>query len=365
MKPYSQNELNSELRGVFERAGYRRYKMSKFEEYDLYARNKDFLVSENVLTFTDLDGRLMALKPDVTLSIVKNCRENSGVEKVYYHENVYRAAGGTLGFREISQAGLECIGEVDEYCVCEVLSLAAKSLLTISPKCELDISHLGILCDFLESAGLRDTAKREAIRLMGEKNRGELNTLLCLEDISPEMKAKIIGISELDIEAGEAPRKLRELLNGHISDKALDLFCDTCEFLGAEFPNVVRVDFSTVGDLSYYSGIFFKGFVDGVPTDVLSGGQYDGLMRKLKRSSRAIGFALYLDMLEPLFGLADNYDADALLIYGSGFNAKQIYAAAKGIEKAAGSVAVMREKPRGMRFKEVYELTKEGAIRIE
>lgn len=139
----TQNGLHERLRGVFESAGYRRFKMSKFEEYDLYAKNKDFLVSENVLTFTDLDGRLMALKPDVTLSIVKNSRDSEGIEKVYYHENVYRASGGSLGFREISQAGLECIGEIDEYCVCEVLSLAAKSLMQIRPKYVFSIMARG------------------------------------------------------------------------------------------------------------------------------------------------------------------------------------------------------------------------------
>jgi len=64
------------LRELYSKYGYSRYKVSKFEEYDLYAHNKSFLVSENVLTFTDTDGRLMALKPDVTLSIVKNIAAN-------------------------------------------------------------------------------------------------------------------------------------------------------------------------------------------------------------------------------------------------------------------------------------------------
>ena len=72
------NALKNEERAVFSLRelygsyGYIRHKVSKFEEYDLYARNKSFLVSENILTFTDTDGRLMALKPDITLSIIKN-----------------------------------------------------------------------------------------------------------------------------------------------------------------------------------------------------------------------------------------------------------------------------------------------------
>ena len=44
------------LRELYRRHGYLPYKMSKFEAYDLYVRNKSFLVSEQVLTFTDLDG---------------------------------------------------------------------------------------------------------------------------------------------------------------------------------------------------------------------------------------------------------------------------------------------------------------------
>ena len=61
---------------------------------------------------------------------------------------------------------------------------------------------------------------------------------------------------------------------------------------------MLQVDFSLVGDINYYNGIIFKGFVEGVPSAVLSGGQYDKLMKKMKRSSDAVGFAVYLDMLD-------------------------------------------------------------------
>ena len=82
-------EVVLRLRELYRRYGYLPYKMSKFEEYDLYVRNKSFLVSDNILTFTDIDGKLMALKPDVTLSIVKNSRDIPGhVQRLYYDENV-------------------------------------------------------------------------------------------------------------------------------------------------------------------------------------------------------------------------------------------------------------------------------------
>ena len=66
--------VSSSLRALFQQHGYRKFKMSKFEEYDFYAENRSFLHSEAILTFTGLDGKLLALKPDVTLSIVKNTK---------------------------------------------------------------------------------------------------------------------------------------------------------------------------------------------------------------------------------------------------------------------------------------------------
>jgi ATP phosphoribosyltransferase regulatory subunit len=89
------------LRKLYQSYGYQSYKMSRFEEYDLYVRNKDFLVSDQVITFSDRRGKPLALKPDVTLSIIKNAGKSSDTQRVYYNENVYRVDPQTRAFREI------------------------------------------------------------------------------------------------------------------------------------------------------------------------------------------------------------------------------------------------------------------------
>ncbi|MBO5926630.1 MAG: hypothetical protein J6Q38_03630, partial [Clostridia bacterium] len=67
LKVLSQEEyISLTLRSLYSGMGYQKYRMSKFEEYDLYVKNKDFLVSDSVITFTDTNGKLLALKPDVT-----------------------------------------------------------------------------------------------------------------------------------------------------------------------------------------------------------------------------------------------------------------------------------------------------------
>ena len=62
----------------------------------------------------------------------------------------------------------------------------------------------------------------------------------------------------------------------------------------------ICVDFSVVNNMNYYNGIAFKGFIDGIPTGILSGGQYDRLLLKMNKKTQAIGFAVYLDELEKL-----------------------------------------------------------------
>ena len=134
------------LQQMYLDAGYAPYRMSKFEEYDLYADKKDFLISDNVITFTDTSGRLMALKPDVTLSIVKNLGDRPDeVQKVFYRENVYRVSRGTGSYKEMLQAGLECIGKVGRAELLEVIRLAAQSLAQISARSVLALSSLDVI----------------------------------------------------------------------------------------------------------------------------------------------------------------------------------------------------------------------------
>ena len=90
-----QERASLQLRLLYEQEGFRKYHMGRFEEYGLYQENRRFLSSEQVITFTDLDGRLLALKPDVTLSIAKNAQVGpGGCGRYYYQENVYRPQPG-------------------------------------------------------------------------------------------------------------------------------------------------------------------------------------------------------------------------------------------------------------------------------
>ncbi len=290
------------LRATYAKYGYAQYRMSKFEEYDLYVKNKDFLVSENVITFTDTDGRLMALKPDVTLSIIKNVTApTDGVKKVYYHENVYRVSKGTKSFKEIAQVGLEVLGDVDEKSIAEVLFLAAKSLESVSEEYVLEVSHQDIVAGVLQAFGASGEGRKKIVRALGEKNAQAVENA-CKEDGMDEAKTQTVR--KLVTTYGK-PQKVAAELEGFVVDEATGRAVAELKSLLSALgtfgvSDKICVDFSVVNDMGYYNGVAFKGFVNGIPTGILSGGQYDGLMKKMKKSAKAIGFAVYLDELERL-----------------------------------------------------------------
>ena len=286
------------LRALYNKYGYSQYKMSKFEEYDLYVKNKDFLPSENIITFTDTDGRLLALKPDVTLSIIKNSRITTGLIKAQYNENIYRISKGTNSFKEFMQVGLECLGDVGNRELSEVILLAKKSLDLISESNVLEISHLDITYGILEYAGVSEDGQNKILDCLGKKNVAGIEQVCSSESIGKEKTdlvkklATVYGTPSAVLPALEAFRVTPATNN---AVEQLNYIFSVLEENG--IAGGLCIDFSLVGDMKYYNGIAMKGFVDGIPTGILSGGQYDKMMVKMKKNARGVGFAVYLSEL--------------------------------------------------------------------
>ena len=346
---------------LYRKYGYIRYKVSKFEEYDLYVQNKSFLVSENVLTFTDTDGKLMALKPDVTLSIVKNSiDEENSIQKVYYNENVYRTSQGSGEFKEIMQTGLECIGDIDTYSVGEVIMLAAKSLESISKKYVLDLSHLGFVSALLESLSDNEVTRRELLRLMGDKNIHSIRALCANVGIEDDGCEDICKLAKL---YGPIAKTLGELLPLVRNDEMraayeeLAALVEIIRIYG--FEDRVFLDFSIVNDMNYYNGIIFRGFIDGIPTGVLSGGRYDNLLRKMGKASGAIGFAVYLDLLERFGDSGEYFDVDVLLVYEEA-SPKDIIDAVKLLSNYGKTVKVQKTNDGRVKYRQLAAVRRGG-----
>ncbi len=361
---FSSNILKNEeravfaLRSLYRKYGYTPFKMSKFEEYDLYVRNKDFLVSDSVITFTGMNGKLLALKPDVTLSIVKNTKDlPDTVQKVYYNENVYRVSKNTHEFKEIMQTGLECIGNIDVYNIFEVISLAAKSLGAISESFVLDLSHIGIVSAVLESLGCSRETGKKILTCIGEKNQSGIEKICSENDISKEGCEKIISLVGTYGKIEKVIPQLKDICDTDELKSALAEFESICSLLVAsEIGEKINIDFSIATDMRYYNGVVFQGFVENVPTGVLSGGQYDNLMKKMGRKSGAIGFAVYLDTLERLNLTAKKFDVDCVLLYDENCEATELANAVNKLVADGKNVMAQRNVPENIKYRQLLKL---------
>ena len=321
------------LRGLYERSGYRKYRMAKFEEYDFYSGFRDFLPGGQILTFTDLNGKLMALKPDVTMSIVKRTRATADCpEKLYYNEAIYRPGGDAREFREISQIGLEYIGRVDANTEAGIVSLALKSLAAIGGRFILEVSHSGYMAGLLESFSAPAAVKREAARLLARKNKHGLAKLLADGGAGAEAERRLLallsvadgaanayGSHEDDKICGRAASTGLNKNNEHKQDSFADALeaakrlvtndrmaaaINELEALRAGLSEdlsygALSLDLTLAHDDAYYNGLVMKGYIEGEPRAALSGGRYDTLLRRMGVPGlEAVGFAVYLDEID-------------------------------------------------------------------
>ena len=128
---------------------------------------------------------------------------------------------------------------------------------------------------------------------------------------------------------------------------------------GSEYGDRIRFDFSVVNNMSYYNGFVFRGFVSGIPGGVLAGGQYDKMMARMGRRSGAVGFAIYLDMLEELVRNEPDHDVDVLLVYDGGTDKARVAAAVSEVIASGKTVSAQKTVPEKLRYREMIDLRRD------
>ena len=111
--------------------------------------------------------------------------------------------------------------------------------------------------------------------------------------------------------------------------------------------------------MRYYNGVIFRGYLPGLASGVLAGGQYDNLLRRMGKTGQAIGFAVYLDQLERLESDSE-YDVDILLLYGSRDDPAAVAERARSLMAKGRSVRMERAVPQRMRYRELVHFSEGG-----
>lgn len=312
----NENSIVSNLINIYEKFGFKKIKLSKFEDYNLYNNNKDFLQTEHILTFMNLNGNLKSLRPDVTLSIVKKILKDNEKEtqKIYYIEDIYKIVSNE--YEEIPQVGVEIIGKLNNYSNLEIISMAIESLKSINKNYILEISNIDLISAIFDEINLEENLKIEILNNIYLKNKHDLEKLLN-KNVDCKYKKYILSFIELSGNYKDILKKLKSLIINKKMQKSYEEL-KSLSFVFELYNNFDKIllDFSIESQLGYYNGIIFKGYIKESNDIILSGGRYDKLLNKFNSNKNAIGFAIYMDKLYEKNKTSDFIDI--LILYKSG-----------------------------------------------
>ncbi|GHU52796.1 ATP phosphoribosyltransferase regulatory subunit [Clostridia bacterium] len=279
-----QRKIENDFCKIAEKKSYKEIATPMFEFYDVFDHKTLNFPQESLYKFTDNKGRLMVLRPDVSLPIARSAATRLRNEKLplrlFYIQDVFRVNHSDTGkSSSIRQIGAELIGQVSDL---ELFSLVIDFLSTFNFKFTIEIGHIGIFKDLTKK--LKSEEKFDEIDLIRDlisrKNSPSLDTMKI--DNSLKLLPKMFGKDDVF-------QKAENIYNEKYLDELKNLYNSLSE------KTDVIIDLGLVNKINYYTGVVFKGYIGG--TEVLSGGRYDKLLGKFGYDVPAMGFALNLDAM--------------------------------------------------------------------
>ena len=253
--------------------------------------------------FFDASGDLLAMRPDVTLQVARMCATRlagqPGPLRFRYMQRVFREAEGRMQAqaREMTQIGVECIGEAGPQADAEVVELMAEALeLAGARGCKLALATVGVLRALLAASGASAQWTEQVLAAFHASNFVEVDRLTGEGTAVPPVFAAAIRALPRIRGGREAVGQVRALVAPLGCEDGLDDFERTCDLLAeAGLADRILVDFSVMSSFDYYTGIVFEAYAPELGTPLGSGGRYDNMIGSYGESRPAAGFAFSLE----------------------------------------------------------------------
>lgn len=310
-------KIETAAREVFARHGYHVVQPPMFEYYDVY--DAAVTKAENMFKFFDNNGRMLALRPDLTTSVARIAATKPLGELPYriaYSGSAFRndETFSNDRRREFSQAGIELIGNGGTDADAEVIEIAIEALLKFGVKdFQIDLGHADYYKGLAEIAGLDPIVSDKLRANINDKDFVAIEGILDGIDIDEKLKEvfmelpKMFGGIETAVAAAKNP------IIGEKSRAALENLISVYEILkGKGLDKYISTDLGMVPNLDYYTGIIVKGFAKGVAFPICSGGRYDNLTEKFGKALPATGIAIGIErVMTALSDIRERNDENA------------------------------------------------------
>lgn len=298
------HRLQEAIHENFMRFGYEDIETPAFEYFDVFGREIGTTPSKELYKFFDKEGNTLVLRPDFTPSIgrcaAKYFTEQSVPVRLAYVGNTYTNTSNLQGkLKEITQMGVELIGDLSVMADAEMVHLAVSSLKEAGLKeFQVSIGEIGFFKGICEEAKLHEETEMNLREFISAKNYFGAEELLSKQcQLKPAKIETFLKVTEL-FGSSEVLDDALELVDNKRSREAIIRLKQLYELLkmyGDE--KYISFDLGLVSKYHYYTGIIFKGYTYGVGDAVVTGGRYDRLLSYFGKDAAAIGFAVNTDGL--------------------------------------------------------------------
>ncbi|HQK73534.1 MAG TPA: ATP phosphoribosyltransferase regulatory subunit [Clostridiales bacterium] len=318
------SSLQEKLSALFESRGYSRVLTPAFEFFDVFNRKSSGFAAENLYMMTDSSGRMLVMRPDSTLPIARvaatRLRDEKTPIRLFYNQRVFKRADPFSGRRnESTQSGIELLGAGGEKADLEVIVTAADALAACGvTDYTLEIGHAGIFQSLAKALDTDEETRAEIREHIETKNLTALNERLAALGDSEAVRAlaalpRLFGSTRVLEEA-------EKIFSGREERHAVKYLGTLAGKLAAiGLGDKIQIDLGLVHRNHYYTGVVFRGFVEGSGLTVVSGGRYDKLAGEFGRPMPSTGFGVEIDSLSEVL-LARNSAAapppPAVLVFG-------------------------------------------------
>lgn len=342
----SRRAVENKFAEIFKSHGYSEVVTTGIEFYDVFNKGTKSIPQEQLYKLVDSKGRLIVMRPDSTIPIARlvatRLKDAEMPLRLYYIQTTYENNVLLKGHSdEIVQAGIELIGSDSRKADFEVLTAAMETLTAFEKdKFRLEIGTIGFFKELITKLEIDEHTAEEIRYLILNKNYSALNDLL-----------DEIGDNEVILALKQLPR----LFGGEeVFERASKLFSDekiekmlsdlkyvynSLSMLGYE--GKIIVDLGTVNRVDYYTGIVFRGYLEGIGEPVLSGGRYNKLISEFGFDAAATGFGINVNAVSSLLLKSENAPktkvADAI-VFGESENSLKAVAYANAIAKSGITV---------------------------
>ncbi|MEZ4358448.1 MAG: ATP phosphoribosyltransferase regulatory subunit [Eubacteriales bacterium] len=347
---FYKKRIENAIRNEFILSGYDEIETPSFEYYDVFSSGIGSYTQEKMIKFINDKGRIMVLRPDLTVPIARmyaaSFKGAKDPQRLCYIQNAFSSEEPGIGkANEYTQAGVELIGEPNFAGDVEVISLAIRTLKNIGLKdFKIDIGHVGFFKGIISGLNL-DESDIDSIRSsIDQKNMLELENILEKLTIEKKTCEKLKKLPELfgDKRILNIAMQMAENEEQRSSVENLIQVYEVLSSLGLE--EYISIDLGMLHDIGYYSGIVFRGLTSSIGFPIISGGRYDELLSEFGIENTATGFAIgikrVLIALEQQSGFTDFYDTYCIIGF-SDSSFKEADAIAEELKKQGKRIVLL------------------------